>query len=151
MRKTDDCEHRTIIVSCVQTQANATMTLDDITYRNTFAYLWANSGTGITFMVASSPVMRPVFEKLFLSPLLSRDKRDFTRMNDQQYQLNAIPGTVPSSTATAYAVKKDDPTSCKAASSMSGSRDVYIPGAGLDSMQAGKIKIQTARKISTAV
>lgn len=102
-------------------------------------------------MVASSLVMRPVFENLFLSPSRAPDNREFKRMIDQQYQLNTIRGTVPSSTATAYAVRNDDPTSCNAASSTSGSRDVYVPGAGLDSLQSGKIKIQTAWEISTAV
>ena len=151
MRKTDHCEYRTIVVSCVQTQANTTIALDDLTYRNTFANLWANMGAGIAFMVASSLVMRPVFERMFFSLFFSRDKRHLKGVNNQRYQLNATHGTVPSSTATAYAVKKDDPISCEAASSVSGSQGVYIPGAGLDCKQAGKIKIQTGWEISTTL
>ena len=67
-------DHRTIVVSCLRTSAYRKVALDDFTFSGINEFLWTQIGPGISFMVASSLVARPVFDKIFYQSRLSVSK-----------------------------------------------------------------------------
>lgn len=132
-------EPRSIIVSCLRTQALSTIDVDDITYTGTLSYVWLTIGPGMDFMVASSMVLRPLFDKLHIP----RYKKSFSRMTDEAGELGKINRARPGHTARGFAVKDGRMASSHDVSSISALSVAFAPGGLRDGSKDGIIRVET--------
>lgn len=144
----------TIVVSCLRTSFYTKDRLDDYTFTAANSFLWTQIGPGISSIVASSLVTRPVFDKIFYQWRLSVPKlrkRSFTLMDDDTYRLEETRDDQQRTEATAFALHRNEIDDHKGGSSLSELlASLALPEPSREPAE-NEIRVQTGFEVSTSV